>query len=118
MPYKDKQKQKEKNREYQAKHYQLKKQYYIDKAKIGREKLRDIVSKLKNDLRCEFCGEDHIACLDFHHRDPSEKDFNISTAVVNGYGINRIMQEIAKCSILCANCHRKLHYKEKDGGVV
>lgn len=61
-------------------------------------------------LRCEKCGEDHPAVIDFHHADPAEKEIKISQARHNGWSIERLQREIDKCMILCANCHRKLHW--------
>jgi len=69
-------------------------------------------NKFKSELYCETCGEPHIACLDFHHRNPKEKLFVI--ADYRQYGVEKILNEIAKCQILCANCHRKLHYDLKN----
>lgn len=67
--------------------------------------------KLKS--KCARCGEEHPACLDFHHRDPKTKLFGISHAVSHhGYGWDRILSEIEKCDLLCANCHRIEHWKE------
>lgn len=62
---------------------------------------------------CSRCPETHPACLDFHHRDPATKSFNIG----EHYGKHRwkrILEEVAKCDILCSNCHRKLHYAERS----
>jgi hypothetical protein len=62
---------------------------------------------------CARCGEDHPACIVFHHRDPSEKEISIADAMRLGYGRTRILAEIAKCEVLCANCHTKHHAKER-----
>lgn len=45
--------------------------------------------------------------MDFDHRDPAEKSFNISTAIPSGKGYERVLVEAAKCDIVCANCHRE-----------
>jgi len=50
--------------------------------------------------------------LDFHHRDPSTKVMDIAEAQRHGWSIGRIQVEIEKCDIICANCHRKLHWEE------
>ena len=57
---------------------------------------------------CIRCGEKHIACLDFHHRDPTEKDLEVANLSTSRA---RLLTEIAKCDVLCANCHRKLHWE-------
>lgn len=61
---------------------------------------------------CVRCEESHPACLDFHHRDPSTKDADIAT--IRRFGVKRLLAEIAKCDVLCANCHRKHHYNERQ----
>ena len=74
------------------------------------KKIKDWVAAQK--IVCKLCPETHPACLDFHHRDGTRKEFNIGVA--NGtVSLKRIMKEVAKCDILCANCHRKLHAAEK-----
>jgi hypothetical protein len=63
---------------------------------------------LKAGLACSVCGETHPACLDFHHRDPYKKSFNLA----EGWKTRtwqEILDEVDKCDILCANCHRKHH---------
>lgn len=53
----------------------------------------------------------------FHHRDPREKEITISEAMRRSFGRARILAEIAKCDVLCANCHVKLHARERRDGV-
>lgn len=65
-------------------------------------------------VKCARCDETHTACMDFHHRNPAEKDGLLSVAVAK-WSLDRIRAEVAKCDILCANCHRKLHYEERHG---
>ena len=55
---------------------------------------------------CENCGVDDIRVLDFDHLDPSLKSFSIARAINASYSWERIQEEIKKCRILCANCHR------------
>lgn len=57
--------------------------------------------------QCVRYGYDRcIAALDFHHRDPQTKLFNIKTTVPWG----KLVEEAKKCDLLCANCHREEHY--------
>jgi len=59
--------------------------------------------------KCEKCGYDRcIDALEFHHNDLSKKDFGISE---KGYtrSWKRVMEELDKCIMICANCHRELH---------
>jgi len=66
----------------------------------------------KQQFSCTKCGYDHnIVALDFHHTDPTQKDFNISKCrnlVLN----DRIKAELDKCVVICSNCHREEHSLE------
>lgn len=74
---------------------------------------KDWFSKLKTTLECSKCGENHPACLEFHHKDPSQKLFTISS-MVRKLPKEVILKEIEKCEVLCANCHRKTHHNENE----
>ena len=56
---------------------------------------------------CVVCEESEPVCIDFHHIDPTEKDFTIGKH--RSRSRDWLSQEIAKCVCLCANCHRKVH---------
>src|SRR5258706_15275027 len=56
-------------------------------------------------LHCKNCGEWRSECLQFHHRDPKQKEFNVSEWIRNGVSLETLRAEIAKCAVLCANCH-------------
>jgi len=59
--------------------------------------------------KCERCGYDRsIAALEFHHKDPTQKDFEISTTGCTR-SWEKIKAEVNKCELLCANCHREIH---------
>lgn len=64
----------------------------------------------KSSLSCEKCSEEHISCIDFHHINPEEKEINLGNAIGSGWSKERILKEVSKCVVVCANCHRKLHY--------
>src|SRR6266853_4808646 len=51
------------------------------------------------------CGETNPVVLDFHHRDPGAKMFTIGESAVY-VPFAMLLKEVAKCDILCANCHR------------
>lgn len=56
---------------------------------------------------CLHCGYNaHPEALDFDHRPGEKKCFNVSTAIRRGVGRQRLLDEIAKCDVACANCHR------------
>lgn len=77
-----------------------------------REK-KDFINSQKT--KCEKCGERRVYVLDFHHRDKGEKDFTIGR--LNKGSLEVLQQEIDKCSVLCANCHREFHYLESLKGL-
>lgn len=93
------------------KHYRENKQYYIDKKNKLKRRTRERIWKIKQNGRCKKCGEDHPACLVFHHTDPSTKKFQIASNMARTISLNKLMVEIEKCEILCANCHLKFHNK-------
>lgn len=58
--------------------------------------------------KCKLCGYDkHLAALQFHHLDPKDKSFQISSG--SNKGINQLREEAKKCILVCANCHAILH---------
>ena len=69
-----------------------------------------IIDEYKTSHPCR-CGEDDITCLEFHHRDPSKKKFQISNEGKHR-SIQSLNKEIAKCDVLCKNCHTKVHNGE------
>lgn len=54
---------------------------------------------------CITCGEDDPVVLEFDHIDPAEKEYTVSNMLT--LSKKKIMAEIAKCRVLCANCHRR-----------
>lgn len=58
--------------------------------------------------KCHECGWSGDLCgFDFHHRDSDSKEFNIGNSFY--YSLIRIKQELDKCTLLCACCHRVKH---------
>lgn len=108
----------EKNREHQRKWREKNRQLQRDRNKANREEKIAWFKEYKSQLKCARCEENHPACLDFHHLDPSLKETNICRMLWNGWSMDKIKEEIAKCSVLCSNCHRKLHWNEKNGELV
>jgi hypothetical protein len=67
----------------------------------------------KKQLFCEKCGDKRWYVLEFHHLDPTKKDFSIASSAKR-FGNIKFMEEIKKCEVLCANCHRELHFLENN----
>lgn len=103
----------EKQRAYQRAWYARNKAKQKQWVRDRYQSINEWWNQYKSTLSCEQCGESHPGCLDFHHLDPEVKEGNLSEAVANGWGKDRILAEVDKCMVLCANCHRKLHWTEK-----
>ena len=59
------------------------------------------------DHPCVDCGEDDVRCLEFDHRPGESKLGEVSRMMSNALPWKRILAEIDKCDVRCANCHRK-----------
>jgi len=62
--------------------------------------------------KCEICGYDKcIDALEFHHLNPTQKDFGISN---KGYtrSWDNVKKELDKCILVCSNCHKEIHANE------
>ena len=66
---------------------------------------------------CAVCGYDHPSGLDWHHKDPTIKKFQVTAGVRSGYAIKKILYEISKCVLVCSTCHRRHHWIEQFGPV-
>lgn len=64
--------------------------------------------------QCKWDGEFNPLCLEFHHVNPKDKSFNISQ--FNKVSLSKISNEIKKCTILCANCHRVITWGSSFDG--
>jgi hypothetical protein len=80
-------------------------QKYRDKVKLWFANYREAQA-------CGICGENHTACISFHHRDPSTKSYAVAEMPNRGCSIAKIIEEIEKCDVLCHNCHAKVHFEE------
>ena len=60
--------------------------------------------------KCCRCGYGKcIESLQFHHKNPDEKDFTISG---KSWSFEKLKKEVDKCILLCANCHIEIHYEK------
>ena len=81
-----------------------------ERTRNRRARLRKWIYSIKLESKgCSHCNEDDPACLDFHHRENDNRLMPVNKMVPHGFGKDRIRMEIAKCDLICANCHRKLH---------
>lgn len=65
--------------------------------------------------KCERCGYDKcIDALEFHHLKPDEKDFTIGG---KSWSFEKLKKESDKCILVCSNCHKEIHYEQKNASV-
>lgn len=76
--------------------------------------IQDFIDETKSKSGCRTCGEPDPRCLSFHHRDGEEKLFEVSVASNGSRSIKVLVAEIAKCEVLCMNCHMKHHWEERQ----
>ena len=89
-------------------YYEANRGRYYELHKAKKAKYRSEYREYMLTQECVECGENHPACLDWHHVDPDLKEYNIATKA-GCITLATLMLEINKCICLCANCHRKLH---------
>lgn len=80
-----------------------------------KDKIREWYREYKKQLSCEKCGISDWRVLEFDHRDRKNKTFAIGNISGRGYGKETVLKEIAKCRVLCANCHRIKTFEEGIG---
>lgn len=94
---------------YVRQHYVENRQKYIDKSLKRKKEATAFLTTYKSNKKCTCCSESDSACLDFHHKNPSDKIDNICLMANKGCSLKTLMKEIEKCILLCSNCHRKFH---------
>ena len=114
-------------REYYSKNSEKRKKYLTENVdhykkwrkehyQKNKEELKKMRIKIKKQLveykggECNKCGYNKsIASLDFHHLN-GKKEFHVSHAITKNIEFDKLKIETDKCMLLCANCHRELHY--------
>ena len=74
---------------------------------------RAVINRYKQIRGCQNCGVTDYRCLTLDHREPSLKSFTVGLSASNK-GLRTIAKEIAKCDVLCANCHSIKTYENGD----
>lgn len=94
------------HKEYYKQNAEKKKAYARQQRIHQKERMRE--ARLARGGACERCGyNDCLAALDFHHPDDNKEG---TVAVAKGWSDKRFYAEVAKCEMICANCHRKEHW--------
>lgn len=96
------------DREMRKRSYEKNRERSIRSVRDRTETIKNQFKQWKSSLKCQICSESEEICLDFHHLDPSSKEDGVSKLLDRG-SKDRIIQEVNKCVVLCACCHRKVH---------
>lgn len=94
-------------RAYAREYYKRNPQRWIEKNKKRKKEIYKFISEYKRKNGCKLCDENEPVALDFHHINKN-KEINLAHAQTRMWGKTRILKEINKCVVLCANCHRKV----------
>ena len=96
--------------ECQRKHYEANKDVYIERAKrwkiVYGKRNRQFLKEYRNAHPCVDCGEDDWVVLEFDHV-RGKKFMNVTDMSRRHFSIKKIQEEIDKCEVRCANCHRR-----------
>ncbi len=82
------------------------------KVKRRRKKIK-ILAVIYKGYQCKKCGYNkYFENLEFHHRNPSEKEFTISQKCNHRW--STIKKELDKCDMYCSTCHREIHVEQNE----
>ncbi len=74
-----------------------------------KQRYRDLSAEFKSyRQRCIHCGNDKWYLIEFHHREPSQKEFTVSQW--RKHNRSEFLKEVEKCDPLCKNCHAEFHF--------
>jgi hypothetical protein len=86
-------------------HYYANKESYLLRNKAKLKVAQDFVLAFLYRNPCVSCAEQDIRCLEFDHQ--QNKDYKIAEMIHAGYSVRALKNEIDKCEVACANCHRR-----------
>ena len=90
--------------------------YYLEKKKSYDAQKREVLSTIKLLKGCEICGfNGSPQALTFDHIDPETKEIPI--ADYSQHSWKKLLTEITKCRVLCANCHNSHSQEQAHNGV-
>jgi hypothetical protein len=100
------------DREYWNKKAKEEKKKVYDTRKPRMNKNKQLIWEYLLTHPCIDCGESDPIVLEFDHKGEIEKTHNISN--MSSWSWNKILEEISKCDVRCANCHRRKTAKQFD----
>lgn len=100
--------------EYSRSHYINNKEYYLNRNRQQKKRNRQTVREYKENSPCTDCkGNFPYYVMEFDHREPELKSFNIGKT--DWGNMRPINAELEKCDLVCANCHKKRTHIRRFG---
>ena len=96
---------KQSTKKYYTQHTDEHKRICSLRKKNARECNNKIQREIKASYGCQLCSESEPCCLEFHHI--KEKSFNVAEHLYKK--LEHLLTEMEKCTVLCSNCHKKVH---------
>lgn len=93
-------------------HYAKNKNYYFERNKKRRRNLQVMLIEYLSNKGCVDCGEKDPVVLEFDHIDPETKTASVSNMIRHLRNVDKVHEEINKCEIRCANCHKRRTAKQ------
>ena len=111
----NKEDEQKKSRDYMREYYKNHKEEMNQKNKIKYQKRKQWFVSYLSTKKCAHCDISDIECFELHHKIPKgrlngKRIDPVITTMLN-HSEKKILKEIEKCIVLCANCHRKIHTK-------
>lgn len=78
-----------------------------ERIKARKDRIKEYIDDQRKAGECQHCGYKDYRALDFHHVE--EKEYKISEIHNRGVSMETVKDELDKCILLCANCHRIHH---------
>lgn len=94
-------------------HYQENKSVYRLRTRLAKKRNAAFIKDYKMIHSCVDCGIEDFRVLDFDHLPQFTKRCEVSILALRGCSIKTLREEINKCELVCANCHRIRTYKRK-----
>jgi hypothetical protein len=113
MPYKNREDKLARCKLYNKTWYEKNKLHRRAQIYEKRRRERDEWQEFKASIKCERCGAQHAAIIDFHHPNPSKDDTKVFKLVA-ARQFKRAYEEAARCHALCSNCHRVEHWQDRQ----
>jgi hypothetical protein len=86
-------------------------QSYQSQQERGLQRKLDLVQQFG--AKCIHCGYSrNLAAFVFHHREPDKKQFQLDLRSLSNRTMEVIQDEVAKCDLVCANCHAEVHHPQ------